>query len=230
MKKILVVAAHPDDETLGAGAVMASHIEKKESVSVIILGTGLASRNEDKNADISKELKILRDQSKKALSKLGVLDVTFFDFPDNRFDSVSLLDIVKVIERTIEQKKPDIIYTHHWGDLNVDHRITFNAVMTASRPIQSQCVKKILCFEVLSSTEWNVPNSSNVFMPNTFVDISKTLKKKLAALGEYTGEMREYPHPRSIKGAELLAKVRGLIISTEAAEAFELVREVVVIK
>ena len=122
--------------------------------------------------------------------------------------------------------KPEVIYTHHWGDLNIDHRITFNAVMTACRPFGSP-VKKILCFEVLSSTEWNVQNAANAFMPNLFIDVTDTLAKKIAALREYKGEMRPYPHPRSLEGAELLAKTRGLTIGANAAEAFEIAREIV---
>ncbi|MBI5223465.1 PIG-L family deacetylase [Candidatus Micrarchaeota archaeon] len=227
MKKILVVAAHPDDETLGAGATMARHIKEGDSVSVIILGTGLASRNEDKNSDISREMLKLREDSKKALGELGVKEVEFFDFPDNRFDSVDLLEIVKTIEKVIDRKKPEIIYTHHWGDMNIDHRMTFSAVMTATRPMLSCSVKKILCFEVTSSSEWNAQNPNNAFMPNYFVDVSQTLKKKLDALAHYKGEMREYPHPRSTEGNEYLARMRGLTISTKAAEAFVLVRELV---
>lgn len=225
MANILVVAAHPDDETLGCGATMSKHVENGDSVSVIIMGTGIASRKE-RGSDISSELKKLRADCKAALSKIGVSDVSFFDFPDNAFDSVPLLSIVKAIEGVISQKKPSVIYTHHWGDLNVDHRLTFNAVMTASRPFNSP-VQKILCFEVLSSTEWNVANSANSFMPNVFVDVSKHLDRKITALSQYTSEMRDYPHPRSLKGNDYLAKYRGLIIGVAAAEAFELAREVV---
>lgn len=225
MANILVVAAHPDDETLGCGATMSKHVENGDSVSVIILGTGIASRKES-GSDISSELKKLRSDCKSALAKIGVTDVSFFDFPDNSFDSIPLLSIVKSVEDVIAKKKPSIIYTHHWGDLNVDHRLTFNAVMTASRPFNCS-VHKILCFEVLSSTEWNVANSANSFMPNVFVDVSKNLEKKISALSQYKSEMRDYPHPRSLKGNEYLAKYRGLIIGVAAAEAFELAREVI---
>ncbi len=225
MEKILVVAAHPDDETLGAGASIAKHVENGDLVSVVILGTGIASRKND-DEDISSELKKLRSDSKNALLKLGVTDLSFLDFPDNQFDSVPLLKIVKVLEGIIATKKPSIIYTHHWGDMNVDHQLTFKAVMTSSRPMESCSVKKILCFEVLSSTEWNIQNSQYAFMPNVYVDVSKQLSKKLKALGEYKSEMKKYPHPRSIEGVEHLSRYRGLVISTLAAEAFELAREV----
>jgi len=126
----------------------------------------------------------------------------------------------------VDQIRPEKLYTHHWGDLNIDHRITFQAVITACRPAGSS-VKKIMCFEILSSTEWNIQNSQNAFMPNLFVDISDTLSKKIDALTEYIGEMRDYPHPRSLDGAKALAKTRGTVIEVEAAEAFEIVREII---
>jgi LmbE family N-acetylglucosaminyl deacetylase len=224
MPKILVVAAHPDDETLGAGATIASHVAKGDTVSVAILGTGITARKE-KGIQMVDELKTLRGDAKRALAKLGVNDVSFFDFPDNRFDSVDLLDIVKTVEAEVARANPEVVYTHHWGDLNIDHRRTFDAVMVACRPAGSP-VKKIICFEVLSSTEWGTQTPATVFLPNMYVDVSNTLAKKLAALKEYKTEMRVYPHPRSLEGVESLAKTRGLVIGAKAAEAFEIVREI----
>lgn len=224
MANILVVAAHPDDETLGAGATMARHVAEADSVSVAILGTGAASRRR-KGESASAEVEALRGDARRALARLGVRDVDFFDFPDNRFDSVDLLDIVKIVEAEVGKAKPEIVYTHHWGDLNIDHRRTFEAVMTACRPAGSP-VRKILCFEVLSSTGWNANNAANAFMPNLFIDVAATLPKKIAALREYLGEMRQYPHPRSPEGAEILARARGLAIGAKAAEAFEIAREI----
>lgn len=223
MKKVLVVAAHPDDETLGAGGTMAKHIASGDSVSVMILGEGVASRKE-RGENYAKEKEALRSDSRRALAGLGVKDIAFMDFPDNSFDTVSLLEIIKAIENVMAEKKPDIVYTHHWGDLNIDHRRTFDAVLTACRPVGST-VKKIMCFEVLSSTEWNAQTPKNAFLPNYFVDIGSFLAKKISALKEYKTEMRKYPHPRSTEGAEILAKFRGMTIGKEAAEAFEIARE-----
>lgn len=220
---IIIVAAHPDDETLGMGGTIAKHIAQKDIVKILILGTGVTSRdlNEGK-----KDIEKLRLESRKALSKLGVSDVEFFDFPDNKFDSVPLLEIIKRIETVFSNYKPEVVYTHHEGDLNIDHRVTFNAVITACRP-SNNFVKKILCFEVPSSTEWNFQNGSNAFLPNVYIDISKYLEKKLSALNEYKGEMRPWPHPRSIKAVESLALWRGSTIGVDAGEAFELVREII---
>lgn len=228
MKRILVIAAHPDDETLGCGGAMAKHVATGDSVSVLILGTGLFARNKTGELENSGEkcgVGALRNDSRKAISKLGVTEVEFLDFPDNRFDSVALLDIVKAVEKKIIEKTPDTVYTHHWGDLNIDHRKTFEAVLTACRPFAGT-VKRILCFEVLSSTECAIPSSENVFMPNFFMDVSGTIDKKISALKEYKTEMRPAPHPRSVEGVEALAKFRGFSVGVRSAEAFELLREV----
>ena len=222
--KILVVAAHPDDETLGAGGTIAKHVSAGDDVSVLILGQGIASRKEG-GEDVSKEIEALRSDSRRALAKLGVKEAAFQDFPDNKFDSVPLLDVIKAVEKIVSEKKPGTIYTHHHGDLNVDHRMTFKAVITACRPVGSS-VKKLLCFETLSSTEWNVQNSDTAFLPNKFVDISSTLEKKLSALREYKSEMKKFPHPRSLEGVETLAKMRGMAVGLKAAEAFEVIREI----
>ena len=225
MKRVLVVAAHPDDETLGAGGTVAKHIASGDSVSVLILGEGIASRKE-RGENYAKEKETLRADSRRALASLGVKDISFLDFPDNSFDTVPLLEIIKAIEKVMAEKKPEIVYTHHWGDLNIDHRRTFDAVLTACRPPGST-VKKILCFEVLSSTEWTAQTAENAFMPNLYVDITNTLEKKISALKEYRSEIRPYPHPRSPEGAEILAKMRGIIVGKRAAEAFHIVREII---
>ena len=222
--RILVIAAHPDDEVLGVGGTIVRHVRGKDTVKVVILGGGVASRyaNIDKKAE--EEVKALRQYSKKALEVLGVMDIIYHDFPDNKFDSVPLLDIVKVIENQVSEFKPDVIYTHFKGDLNIDHEITYRAVITACRPISG--VKKILCFEVLSSTEQNVQLPSTTFTPNVYVNIEDTLGVKLKSMAEYRSELKKYPHPRSLEGIECLAKYRGLAIGCKAAEAFYLAREI----
>ena len=149
------------------------------------------------------------------------------DFPDNKFDTVPLLSIIKTIEKFIKEIKPDRIYTHHYGDLNIDHRITFDAVITACRPVKKENMRKILAFEVPSSTAWNAPAANNYFMPNVFVDISDTIEKKIEAMRLYKTEIRDYPHPRSIEMIQALAKVRGGAAGMEMAEAFILIRELI---
>lgn len=225
-KKILVVAAHPDDEILGCGGTMAVHSRIEDEVYVLILGEGITSRDESRDKEKRvKEIDSLKMNIESANKIVGTRESFVFDFPDNRFDSVSLLDIIKVIEKVKNEIRPDIIYTHHQGDLNVDHQIAFRAVMTACRPLKDESVKEIYSFEVLSSTEWASDNSK-YFMPNYFINITDTIEKKTQAMKAYTTEIRDFPHPRSVKSIETLACNRGISVGLEFAEAFMLVRGV----
>lgn len=224
---ILVIAAHPDDEILGCGATMAKHVKNGDQVYVAILAEGITSRDKTRNrSDKEDELRLLAREAKKANEVIGVTELRLFDFPDNRMDSIDLLDIVKVVEELIDQYKPDVIYTHHIGDVNIDHQRIHQAVITATRPIPNKHkVKELLFFEVLSSTEWQ-PVEATPFTPNWFVDVSETIDLKLKSLKEYKHEMRDWPHLRSIATADYLAKFRGATIGVEAAEAFVLGRKI----
>jgi len=217
--QVLLVAAHPDDEVLGAGGTIARHAAAGDTVRVLILGDGETSR--DMDADTSRRA----DQAREAGELLGASDVHIETFPDNQFDSVSLLQIVQAIERYCEGTEPAIVYTHHAGDLNIDHRITAEAVMTAFRAAPDSPVTMIVAFEVLSSTEWQRPDPATVFIPACYVNITDTLAAKQEALAVYHEEMRPYPHPRSSEAVEALAMVRGVTSGYQYAEAFELLRE-----
>ena len=228
MNKVLVIAAHPDDEILGCGGTIARHIIERDKVHVLILAEGITSRDLVRNKKKRvKQLKQLYNSSRKAHKIIGTTSLKTFDFPDNRMDSVNLLDIVKIIEKEIRRINPEIIYTHHIGDLNIDHSITHRAVMTACRPEPKKSVKKIFCFEIPSSTEWQSITSKNYFKPNCFINISKTLGKKIKALKAYKSEMRSWPHSRSIKAVEKLARWRGSSVGFKAAEAFISIRELI---
>lgn len=225
---ILVIAAHPDDEILGCGATMVKHIKKGDQVYVAILAEGVTSREKIRNRNKNEQnLSLLAEQARKANEIIGVTDLRLFDFPDNRMDSIDLLDIIKVVEELIEKYKPDIIYTHHIGDVNIDHQQIHKAVITACRPIPDKhSVKELLFFEVLSSTEWQ-PDHLSPFSPNWFVNVSDTINTKLEALKEYSLEMRAWPHSRSVKASHHLSSVRGATIGVEAAEAFMLGRKII---
>lgn len=224
-KKILIIAAHPDDEVLGCGGTIAKLAREGNVVYSLFLGEGVTSRDEKRDRKKrEKELKELRKQIEKAGRILSISNSFAFDFPDNRFDTVAMLDIVKTIEKVKIDVKPDIVFTHHRGDLNVDHRITFEAVMTAFRPIEAENTKEIYSFEVPSSTEWNAPIPTSYFMPNYFVDIAKTLDLKIRAMKEYKSEIRGYPHPRSPEAIKIYAKRWGIQAGLQAAEAFEIIR------
>lgn len=222
-KKILVVAAHPDDEVLGCGGLIAKYAGDND-ICVVILGEGISSRYEKRELANKNDLDELRLQSIQAGKVLGVKENIFYNLPDNRFDSVTFLEIVKKVEEIIYKFKPDIIYTHHSGDLNIDHRITFHAVLTASRPLKENSVKGIYSFEILSSTEWSQQKIEKPFIPNVYEDISSALEKKIEAFQKYKFEVKEFPHPRSVAGIKILAQKRGMESGFESAEAFELIR------
>jgi len=221
-KSVLVVAAHPDDEVLGFGGTTARLAAQAADVHVLILATGALSRNSDKN-DSSLAITRLRDQANAAAQILGTQLPAFQNFPDNAMDTSAMLEVVKVVEQTIEMVKPQLVLTHHGGDLNVDHRVTHDAVLTACRPLPGSHVQAIWAGETVSSTEWQ-SHSLSPFRPNIHVDISTTLKQKQDALRCYVDEMRPSPHPRSLDQISDLASVRGRSVGIEAAEAFELIR------
>ncbi|MCK5013462.1 MAG: PIG-L family deacetylase [Candidatus Omnitrophica bacterium] len=221
-KRILVVAAHPDDEILGCGATIARMIKEGCEAHTLILGEGVTSRDEQRDADSRKaEIEELKGHVHKANKIIGVEDAILKDLPDNRFDSLPLLDIVKIVEEVKKDIRPDIIFTHYQNDLNVDHQITYRAVITATRPMTDETVKEIYSFEVASSTEWNYPLT---FSPDVFIDVSETIDLKLKSLEQYITEMKDSDHPRSLKGAEHRAKSWGIKTGLPYVEAFKLVR------
>jgi LmbE family N-acetylglucosaminyl deacetylase len=229
-KKILLVVAHPDDELLGVGATMHHLIKNAQAeVRVVILGEGLTSRAESRDrSQWEKELAIHRGNIYAAQKCIGFQSVGVYDFPDNRFDTVALLDLVKVVEKEKQDFQPEIIFTHHGGDTNIDHRRTFEAVMTATRPIEQEVVKTILTFETPSSTEWQAFNYPNPFLPNFFVRFeAESLEAKIKGMESYEFEKRAFPHPRSPEALRILAQRWGVVVGADRAEAFMLVRSIV---
>jgi N-acetylglucosamine malate deacetylase 1 len=222
----LIIAAHPDDETLGCGGSIAKWAKDGHEVHLLIMAEGVTSRDKHRNRNSSKqELSILAQSVKRAADILGVKSVELLNYPDNRMDSVNLLDVVKSIEKYVAKFQPVVVVTHHSGDLNVDHQITHQAVITACRPQPGQQVKRILSFEVPSATGWQSPSFGNPFVPNWFENISETLELKIKALEAYESEMREWPHARSIEAVQHLAKWRGASVGFSAAESFMILRQ-----
>ena len=207
---VLVVAAHHDDEMLGCGGTLARFAALGAEGHILLLGEGPLARGSETEAA--------------QIIGLNEANVHFASLPDNRFDTVALLDIVQHIEALAEQVQPDLVFTHHAGDMNQDHRLTHQAVMTAFRPLPGAKPATLLGFEVLSSTEYTPPHTAPAFCPNVFVDISATLDTKCRALEEYASEMRPWPHPRSMEAVRHLAALRGCFCGHEAAEAFILYR------
>jgi len=221
---VLVVVAHPDDEVLGCGGTMARLAQEGHEVRVAILAEGMTSRSPQREQADPKQLHHLHQQARQAADKLHVKEVVVASLPDNRLDTVPLLEVVKLVEDLIEKFGPEVIYTHHPGDLNVDHGVVHRAVLTATRPMPGQKVREIFAFEVPSSTEWAFHQVEPTFRPNVFVDITGTLEAKISALACYESETRKFPHPRSPEALRAIAARWGSVAGFQAAEAFELIR------
>jgi LmbE family N-acetylglucosaminyl deacetylase len=224
--KVLVIAAHPDDEVLGCGATAARLAQEHHEVHFAILGEGITSRHAHRSDADASQLASLHKQAQAAAAKLGAKSLVLHQLPDNRLDTVPLLEVVKVVEELLDRMKPEVIYTHHPGDLNVDHGVIHRAVLTATRPVAGQPVREIYAFEVPSSTDWAFGNLQPQFRPNVFVDVAATLEAKIAAMACYQTESREFPHPRSPEALRAVATRWGSVVGCAAAEAFELVRSI----
>jgi LmbE family N-acetylglucosaminyl deacetylase len=226
-RRIAVIAAHPDDEVLGCGATIARHAAEGDVVHVLIVAEGATSRSATRDRQGSGEqLAHLAASARRANELLGTANLELLEFPDNRLDSVDLLEVVKAVETFLDRYKPHTVYTHWPFDLNVDHRIVSEAVQTACRPVPQSLQEQLLFFEVPSSTEWRV-SAGRSFEPTYFVDVSATLGSKQRALSAYASEMRAWPHSRSLEAVESLARWRGASIGAQAAEAFVLGRAVI---
>jgi LmbE family N-acetylglucosaminyl deacetylase len=220
-KTVLIVAAHTDDEVLGCGGTIARHVSEGDVVYAVFMADGVSSRAQANQNDL-----VMRNfAAEQARKILGIRENYYLGLPDNRLDSLPLIEVIQRLELIIHALEPNSIYTHHHGDLNVDHSITHRAVMTACRPVPGRSVREIYAFEVMSSTEWATP-FAEPFIPNHYVDISSQLTTKLNALKAYEVEMREAPHSRSVEQIVHLAHYRGHAVGVMAAEGFVTVRSV----
>lgn len=224
-ENILVVAAHPDDEVLGCGGTLARHADDGDHVHVLILADGVGARSGQDEMASADDLAARRAAGHRAAAILGVASLECLDYPDNRLDTVALLEMVRQVEQRVDTHRPSTVYTHRYGDVNVDHQRVHEAVLAACRPQPGHWVKRLLFFEIPSSTEWRPGASLPVFSPQCFSDISMHLPRKLEALAAYSEELRSPPHPRSLEACEHLARWRGASIGVHAAEAFEMGRE-----
>lgn len=225
MAQVLVVSAHPDDEVLGCGGTIARHAEAGDAVQVLIVAEGATSRQGQRDrSQAAEQLSSLAQAAETAGAILGATGVELLNLPDNRLDSLDRLDLIKCIEERTAWHQPQVVYVHHAGDVNIDHRRLHEAVITACRPTPGQSVRQLLSYEVASSTEWQPPGSAPAFQPNWFVDITAQWTRKRQALEAYAAEMRPWPHARSITALEHLARWRGAQVGVQAAEAFCLLR------
>lgn len=219
--RVLTVAAHPDDETLGAGGTMAFHAARGDTVWVCVLTDGVTSRHDR----VSLQEECLR----RACDTLGVDRLVTVGLPDQRLDTLCQLDVITPIERCIAELEPDVVLTHFPGDVNEDHRIVARATMVATRPVAGSSVRRVASFQIPSSTDWAPPIPGSVFTPNMYVDISGTLETKLTAMKAYAetyvSEVRPFPHPRSLEALTAYAHTHGVAAGLLAAEPFMLLRE-----
>jgi LmbE family N-acetylglucosaminyl deacetylase len=219
VERALVVGAHPDDEVLGCGGLIVRLIGEGAQVRILVLCGVTTSRGEDRPAAQRRHRELER-----AMSELGVSDFHRLDQPDNRLDTVPLLDLTQSIERLALDWEPDLVLTHDASDLNVDHRIAHQATITAFRPLPDRGPMRMWAFEVPGSTAWQDPGLAR-FQPTVYVDIERELSAKLRTMECYVSELRDPPHPRSLEGIRTLAHLRGNEMGTQAAEAFHAIRE-----
>jgi len=212
---VLCIAAHPDDEVLGCGGVLALHARNGEPVTIVIVCEGESLRYGPNGVGQSSH--ILR-----AAERLGGASVRHLRFPDQALDTIRLTELIAPLEEIVRQQRPRVVYCQYGGDINRDHQILFQAILVATRPTET-CIDSVYAFDTASSTEWAYPRS---FIPDTWMDISSTLDAKLAAMACYESELRPYPHPRSLKALEYRARAFGNQFCVEAAEVFMTVRRV----
>lgn len=225
----MIVVAHPDDELLGLGATMNKLIIEEDVLThVVILGEGITSRSDQRERDKwQKELSKHKENIKTAQKAIGYHTISTYDFPDNRFDTIPLLEIIKVIEKEKERFRPNMIFTHHGGDVNIDHQRTFEAVVTATRPMDHEGVSTVITFETPSGTEWRASSDPHHFIPNLFVSVSEeNIGAKIKGMEGYEFEKRVYPHPRSPEALCIQAQRWGIVVGVKYAEAFHIIRAI----
>ena len=224
-KSVLVVAAHPDDEVLGCGATLAKLADNGSTVNVVFMSNGVDSRD-IKKSKVKKLIKQRKKAAKRSCRILGINKPNFVGLADNKLDKYPLIKIVKIVEKFIKRYSPNTIYTHFENDLNIDHQLVHDSVVTACRPEKKNPVKNLFFFEVPSSTEWKINFKTKHFNPNWFEDVTSTKKRKFEALKAYSVELKKWPHPRSLKAINALILWRGATAGLEAAEAFILGRKI----
>ncbi len=213
--RILVIAAHPDDEVLGCGGTVALHSAAGDEVVSVILCEGESLRYGPEGVGQT-------DHARAAARKLGVHDLRMLGFADQRLDTIPLTDVIAPLVRIVAEVRPRIVYCQHGGDVNRDHQLVFQATLVATRPTE-ESIAAVYAFDTASSTEWAYPRT---FLPDTWVDISSTLPVKIDAMSCYSSELRPYPHPRSLEALAARAKAWGNQCCLDAAEPFMTVRRI----
>ncbi len=226
MKRVLVIAAHPDHEVLGMGGTIAKLVKEGCVVDVLIVTDGSSSqyRDSDHLAEIIESKKI---ETRNCADVLGVRDIYYGSLPDMKLDCTPHIDINQSVEKVVDKVHPDMVFTHFWGDVNRDHQEVYKSTLVAVRPVMGQVVKELYCYRVPSSTEWTPNKADTMFMPNCFVDIEQYAEQKYKAFACYSTELRDYPHPRSVQYLRETDKAAGLRVGVLVAEVFVMLRKLV---
>ena len=221
-KRVLIIVAHSDDETIGMAGTIRKHVLEGNTVNVVSMTNGVGSRDKVNQKSI-----LFRKKSANEASKILGFDwIKQFDFPDNQLDSVPLLKIIKAIESVKAHFKPELVYTHTGADLNIDHKIVLQATLTAFRPLNDESCKEIRTFEVPSATDYGHDTLTRKFVPNLFIDIQKFEKDKVSALQAYSQEMKQYPNSRSVESIMNLAKILEMVVHMDLAWSFQIIRKI----
>jgi LmbE family N-acetylglucosaminyl deacetylase len=222
MKRVLVVAPHPDDETLGCGGALLRHKHQGDELFWLI-GTEIAENYGFTAEQVSKRVA----EIKKVSMRYGFTSVCCLELPTTKLDTFAIGDIVGKISEYMNKVLPEIVYLPFWGDIHTDHKIIFEAAASCTKWFRYQSVQRVLCYETLSETEFCVNPCIQHFAPNVYVNISEYLDRKIEIANIYTSEIGEFPFPRSEKAIRALAELRGAACGFQAAEAFMLLKEVV---
>lgn len=219
-QKVLIIAAHPDDEVLGAGGTIAKYAANGAEVRLLIVTDGSTAQYRA-DANLARILVEKKQETQRAAEILGIRQVLYGGLPDMKLDMTAHIQVNQVIEQVLDDFRPEVVFTQFYGDVNLDHQCVHRSTLVACRPVEGQCVKEVYSYYVPSATDWNAPTSANVFLPNVFVDISGSYaEKKYAAMGCYATELRDYPHPRSIEALRVLDQANGVHVGLKAAECF----------
>ena len=224
MKKVLVIAAHPDDEVLGVGGTVAKLSAQGVECHLLIVTDGSSAQYRDVD-DLQAIIDAKKLEAQGCADILGFKSIHYGELPDMQLDTTPHIQINQVIGKVVEQVQPDTVFTHFWGDVNLDHQNVYKSTLVVVRPVMGQVVKELYCYRVPSSTEWTPNKADTMFMPNYFVDIEQFAEQKYKAFACYTTELREYPHPRSVQYLRETDKAAGLRVGMLAAEEFILLRK-----
>ncbi len=217
--KILAISAHPDDEVIGAGGTLAKHIAAGDEVYWMVVTQGYTPDWPQSVLDRAQE------QIGEVQELLGIKQVFRLGFPTMHLNTIPSIVLAGAMQKVVNEVRPDVVYTTPRNDVNEDHRMVFNATLVACRPLPGSSIKRLLSYEIITTTRFGSPAGCQMFEPNVFVDISEHLETKVQAMAIYETELREFPHPRSLQGLRILSQERGMSVGLEAAECFELIRE-----